>query len=99
MPADHEILNPIAEHLQDDCNCDERFILRNGDNGDPLRGRLTKPEFFRSHDCAYVQARNSNIPRASQLAGERAGDPTDDPQYGYRWTKQFVIAMDELYTP
>ena len=55
-----------------------------------------KPAFFRCHNCAYVQSRNSNIPGASQLADERAGDATDDPEYGYRWTKQFVLAMDEL---
>jgi hypothetical protein len=85
--------------MPDDCNCDERFILREGDNGDLFRERLFKPEFFRCHSCAYVQARNSNIPRASELAGERAGDPRDDPEYGYRWTREFVTAMDELYMP
>jgi hypothetical protein len=81
--------------LNGDCNCSERFIVRE-DNGTEIRERLPKPAFFHCHTCAYVQARNSNIPRASELAGERAGDPRDDPEYGYRWTREFVTAMDEL---
>jgi hypothetical protein len=48
-----------------DCDCAERFILREDDNGADVLERLTKPTFFRCHECAYVQARNSNIPRAS----------------------------------
>jgi hypothetical protein len=83
--------------LNNDCDCEERFILRDGDNGELVRERLPKPEFFRCHSCAYVHDRNTNIPRASQLAKERAGNPTDDPEYGYRWTREFVNLMDELW--
>jgi hypothetical protein len=89
----------MSETVNGDCNCAERFVLREGDNGDLFRERLPKPAFFRCHDCAYVQSRNSNVPRASELADERAGEATDDPEYAYRWTREFVSAMDELSAP
>jgi hypothetical protein len=82
--------------VNNDCDCSERFIVREDDNGDLLRERLPKPEFSRCHNCEYVRSRNSNIPQAAELAESRAGDPAD-PDYAYRWTREFVLALDELY--
>jgi hypothetical protein len=70
--------------------------VREDDKGHEVIERLTKPEFFRCHSCAYIQSRNSKIPKAAELADIRSNSCRTDPDYGYRWTREFVAAMDEL---
>ena len=70
------------------CFCDELL--------DAHGNRLPCPPH---HDCQYVKQRSSLIEEASQLVSAKIGDPVGDSAKGYRWTAEFVKAMDRLAKP
>lgn len=81
----------MREH---DCNCVERFRINEKDVTDKVR--YPYPQFGKYHSCRYVSWRNSKIPQAEQIATMRTPYVEDDTGYGYKWTRNFVRAMEEL---
>jgi hypothetical protein len=90
---------------REQCAIERAKLTENGGNGERycqcaeliIGGkRIPCPKH---HDCRYVAQRSALVAEASKLATKKIGDPTNDKERGYTWTKIFNAEMDRLSAP